>query len=156
MRKKWRQWQILFSWAPKALWTVTAAPKLKLLAPWKESYGKTGQCIIKQRHYFADKGPYTQSYGFSSSHVLMWELDNKEGYNSSVSYSVMSDSLWPYEQPIRLLCPRGSPGKNTGVDCHSLLQRIFPTQGSNQGLLDIADRFFTIWATGKQLRSDAF
>ena len=33
--------------------------------------------IIKQRHYFANQGPYSQSYGFSSSHVWMWELDNK-------------------------------------------------------------------------------
>ena len=36
--------------------------------------------IKKQRHYFADKGPYSQSYGFSSSHVWMWELDHKEGW----------------------------------------------------------------------------
>ena len=36
------------------------------------------QHIRKQRHYFADKGPYSQSYGFSSSHVWMWELDYKE------------------------------------------------------------------------------
>ena len=35
---------------------------------------------LKQRHYFADKGPYSQSYGFSSSHVLMWELDYKENW----------------------------------------------------------------------------
>ena len=34
--------------------------------------------ILKSRHYFADKGPYSQSYGFSSSHVWMWELDHKE------------------------------------------------------------------------------
>ena len=37
--------------------------------------------------------------------------------------------------PTRLLCPRNSPGKNTGVDCHSLLQRNFPTQGSSPGFL---------------------
>ena len=36
------------------------------------------QHIKKQRHYFADKGPYSQSYGFFSSHVQMWELDHKE------------------------------------------------------------------------------
>ena len=54
----------------------------------------------------------------------------------SVSHSVLSDSLQPHGLwPARLLCPWGSPGKNTGVDCHSLLQRIFPTQGSNPGLL---------------------
>ena len=39
---------------------------------------KTRQHIKKQRHYYADKGPYSQSYGFSSSHVWMWELDHKE------------------------------------------------------------------------------
>ena len=53
-----------------------------------------------------------------------------------VSHSVMSDSLWPHKrQPARLLCPWNPPGKNTEVDCHSLLQRIFPTQGLNPGLL---------------------
>ena len=34
--------------------------------------------ILKSRHYFADKVPSSQSYGFSSSHVWMWELDHKE------------------------------------------------------------------------------
>ena len=38
------------------------------------------QCIKKQRHHFADKGPYSQSYGFSSSHVWMWELNYKVGW----------------------------------------------------------------------------
>ena len=41
---------------------------------------KPRQYIKKQRHHFADKGPYSQSYGFSSSHVQMWELDHKEGW----------------------------------------------------------------------------
>ena len=41
---------------------------------------KPRQHIKKQRHHFADKGPYSQSYGFSSSHVQMWELDHKEGW----------------------------------------------------------------------------
>ena len=38
------------------------------------------QCIKKQRHHFANKGPYSQSYGLSSSHMQMWELDRKEGW----------------------------------------------------------------------------
>ena len=59
--KKWKQWQILFSWAPKSLWTVTAAMKLKMLAPWKESYDKPRQCVKKQRHHFANKGPFLDS-----------------------------------------------------------------------------------------------
>ena len=44
------------------------------LASWKKSYDKPRQHIKKQRYYFADKGPSSQSYGFSSSHVWMWEL----------------------------------------------------------------------------------
>ena len=51
-----------------------------MLAPWKKSYDKPRQHIKKQRHHFASKGPYSQSYGFSSSHVRMWELDYKEGW----------------------------------------------------------------------------
>ena len=45
--------------------------EIKMLAPWKKSYDKPRQHIKKQRHYFADKGPYSQSYGVSSSHVWM-------------------------------------------------------------------------------------
>ena len=55
-------------------------PNLKTLAPWKKNYDQPRQYIKKQRHYFADKGPYSQSYGFSSSHVRMWELDQKESW----------------------------------------------------------------------------
>ena len=50
------------------------------LAPWKKSYDKPRQCIKMQRHYFADKGPSSQIYGFSSSHVWMWELDHEVGW----------------------------------------------------------------------------
>ena len=49
-----------------------------MLTPWKESYDQPRQHIKKQRHYFANKGPSSQGYGFSSSHVWMWELDYKE------------------------------------------------------------------------------
>ena len=45
--------------------------KIKILATWKKSYDKTRQHIKKPRHHFANKGPYCQSYGFSSSHVQM-------------------------------------------------------------------------------------
>ena len=54
--------------------------EIKTLTPWKESYDKRRQHIKKQRHYFANKGPSSQSYGFSSSHVYMWELDYKESW----------------------------------------------------------------------------
>ena len=48
-----------------------------MLTPSKESYGQLRQHIKKQRHYFDDKGPSSQSYGVSSSHIWMWELDYK-------------------------------------------------------------------------------
>ena len=55
-------------------------PWLKTPAPWKKSYGKPRQCIKKQRPYFSDKGPSSQSCGFSSSHIWLWELDHKESW----------------------------------------------------------------------------
>ena len=69
-----------FSWAPKSLQMVTAAMKLKDSCSLEEKLWQTRQCIKKQRHYFADKDPSSQSYGFSSSHIWVWELDHKEGW----------------------------------------------------------------------------
>ena len=51
-----------------------------MLAPWKKSYDQPRQHIKKQRHYFANKGPSSQSYGFSSGHIWMWELNYKESW----------------------------------------------------------------------------
>ena len=51
-----------------------------MVVSWKKSYDKPRQHIKNQRHHFADKGPYSQSYSFSSSHIWMWELDHKEGW----------------------------------------------------------------------------
>ena len=53
---------------------------INTLAPWKKSYDQPRQHIKKQRHYFANKGPSNQSYGFSSSHVWMWQLGYKESW----------------------------------------------------------------------------
>ena len=53
---------------------------LKTFAPWKKSYDKHKPQIKKQKQHFANKGPSSQSYGFSSRHVWMWELDHKEGW----------------------------------------------------------------------------
>ena len=51
-----------------------------MLAPWKKSYDEPRQRIKKQRHYFANKGPYSQNYGFSSSHIQIWELGHNESW----------------------------------------------------------------------------
>ena len=64
----------------KLLQMVAAAMKLKYACSWKKSYDQPRQHMKKQRHYFANKGPFGQGYGFSSSHVWMWELDYKESW----------------------------------------------------------------------------
>ena len=50
------------------------------LASWKKSYDQPRQYIEKQRHYFANKGPSSQSFGFSSSHVWIWKLNYKQSW----------------------------------------------------------------------------
>ena len=71
-------WQILFSWARKSRWMVTAAMKLRRLLLERKAITNPDKCIKKQRHHFANKGLYSQSYGFSSSHAQMWQLNHKE------------------------------------------------------------------------------
>ena len=53
--------------------------EIKTIAPCKKNYDKSRQCIKKQRYHFANRGLYSQSYGFSSNHVWMWQLDPKDG-----------------------------------------------------------------------------
>ena len=68
------------------------------------------------------------------------------------SCSVVSNPLQPYGlQPARLLCPWDFPGNNTGVGCHFLLQGIFPTQGSNPGLLHCRQMLLPSEPPGKSL-----
>ena len=66
--------------ASKSLQMVTVAMKLKDAYSLEESYHQLRQHIKKQRHYFANKGPSSQGYDFSSSHVWMWELAYKESW----------------------------------------------------------------------------
>ena len=54
-------------------------PWYQKTASWQESYDKPRQCVEKQRHYSANKGPYSQVYGLLSGHIQLWELDCKEG-----------------------------------------------------------------------------
>ena len=75
-----KQCQTSFLGAPKPLQMVIAAVKLKDAYSLKESYDQPRQHIKKQRHYFANKGPSSEGYGFSSSHVWIWDLDYKESW----------------------------------------------------------------------------
>ena len=67
--KHWKQWQILFFGAQKSLQMVTAAMKLKDSCSLEEKLEQPREHIKKQRLYFAHKGPFSQIYDFSSSHV---------------------------------------------------------------------------------------
>ena len=84
-----------------------------MLAPWKKSYDKPRQHIKKQRHYFTDKGLYSQSYVFSSSHVWIWELDHKEGWvpNNWCFWTVVLEKTLksPLDcKEIKLIHPKGN------------------------------------------------
>ena len=70
-----------------------AAMKLKDAYSLEESYDRPTQHIKKQRHYFADKGPSSQSYGFSSSHAWMCELDHNNAFE-----------LWCWRRLLRVPC----------------------------------------------------
>ena len=80
MGKQWKQWQTLFWGAPKSLQMVTAGMKIKNACSLEEKLWQPRQHIKKQRHYFADRVLSSQSYGFSSSNVWMWESDHKESW----------------------------------------------------------------------------
>ena len=89
-------------------------------------------------HLWVEKiGPYNQ----------LTEKEKTPTYLRNVLYlhSVMLDSLQPHGlEPVRLLCPWDSLGKNNGVDCHALLQGIFLTQGLNPGLLHCKQVLFCL------------
>ena len=78
MGKQWKQWETLFSWGSKITPVGDCSREIKrCLLLGKKAMIKR---IKKQRHYFANKGLSSQSYGFSSGHVWMWELNYKESW----------------------------------------------------------------------------
>jgi len=84
MGKQWKQCQTLFFWAPKSLQMVTAAMKLKDAYSLEGKLWPTWIAYSKQRHYFVNKGPSSQGYGFFSGHVWMWELDCEESWGPKI------------------------------------------------------------------------
>ena len=74
------QCQILYLWAPESLWMVTVAMKSKRCLAWKKSSDKSRPHSNKPRYHFANKGPYSQSCGFSNSQALLSELAHDEGW----------------------------------------------------------------------------
>ena len=99
-----------------------------MLAFWKKSYEQPRQHIKKQRHHFADKGPYSQSYGFSSGHVWMWELDHKR----RLSTKELKPSNW---------CQRRSPW-TARRSSQSILEKINPEYLSEGLMLKLKLQYF--------------
>ena len=95
----------------------------KTLAPWKRSYDKPRQHAKKQRHYFANKGPSSQSYDFSSSHVWMWELDIKKAECRRID----TFELWCWRRLLRVLWTAKKSNQ-------SILKKISP-EYSLEGLM---------------------
>ena len=69
-----------------------------MLAPWKKSYDQSRQCIKNQTHYFANKSPFSQSYGFSNSYVWMWVLD----YEKSLAMKNWWFELWCWRTLLKV------------------------------------------------------
>ena len=102
-----------------------------MLAPWKESYDQTRQHIKKQRHSFANKGPSSQSYGFPSSHVWMWELDYKE------SWVPKNWCCWTVVLEKTLRIPWTARGSN-----QSILKEISPGRSLEGMMLKLKLQYF--------------
>ena len=114
MGKQWKQWKTLFWGGSKITADGDCSHEIKkTLAPWKKSYDQPRQHIKKQRYYFANKDLYSQSYGFSSSHVWMWELDHKESWALKnwcfwiVVLEKTLESPWDCKE-IKLVNPKGN------------------------------------------------
>ena len=95
MGKQWKQWQTLFYWSPRSLQIMTAAMKLRRFLV--EKVDRHRHHIKKQRYHFSDKGLYSQSYGFSSIHVL-WESYHREGWALKINVF----ELWCWRRLLRV------------------------------------------------------
>ena len=110
----------------------------KTLTPWKKLYDQPRQHIKKQRHYFAIKGSSSQSYGFCSSHVWMWELDYKE------TWAPKNDAfeLWCWRRLLRVPWTARRPNQ-------SILKKISPEYSLDRLMLKLKLQYFShlMWRT---------
>ena len=103
--------------------------------------------ILKNRdHHFADKGPYSQSYGFSSSHAQMWELDHKE------SWAPKNWCFWTVVLEKTLESPLDSKESN-----QSILKEIIPEHSLEGLMLKLKLQYFghLMWRTDTLEKIDA-
>ena len=109
-----------------------------MLSPWKKSYDKPRQHIRKQRHYFSNKGPSSQSCGFSSSYVWMWELILKKAGHQRID----AFELWCWRRLLRV--PWTTRRSN-----QSILKEISPEYSLEGLMLKLKLQYFghLMWRT---------
>ena len=126
MEKQWKQWQTLFSCTPNSA-DGDYSHEIKRLAPWKKSYDKPRQHIKKQRHYFAKKGPSSQGYSFSISHI--WTLQKAECWRTDAF------ELWCWRRLLRV--PWTARRSN-----QSILKEISPEYSLEGLMLKLKPQYF--------------
>ena len=90
--------------------------------------------ILEQTHYFADKGPFSQSYGFSSSHVWMWQSDHKKAEH----WRIDALKLWCWRRLLRV--PWTARRSN-----QSILKEVSPEYSLERLMLKLKLQYFAIW-----------
>ena len=123
MGEQWKQCQTLVLGLQNHCRWWLQPGNWKMLTPWKESYDQLRQHIKKQRHYFANNGLSSQGYGFSSSHVRIWELDLKKAEHRRID----AFELWWWRRLLRV--PWTARNSN-----QSILKEISP-ECSLEGLM---------------------
>ena len=99
MGEKWKEWQILFSLGSKINADGDLSHEIKrCLLHGRKVMSNLDSVLKKQRHHFADKGLYSQSYDFSSSDVQTWELDHKESWAPKID----DFELWCWRRLFRV------------------------------------------------------
>ena len=109
-----------------------------MLTPWKESCDQPRQRIKKQRHYFVNKGPSSQSCGFSSGHGWMWELDYKESWTPKNwgFWTVMLEKTPESPLNFREIKPVNPKGNHSWIfigrtDVEAIAPILWPTDAKN-------------------------
>ena len=105
--------------------------KLKDACSLQERYDKLRQCIKKQRHHFANKGPSSQNYGFSSTHIQMWELTIKKAEH----WIIDAFKLWCWRRLLRV--PWTARRSN-----RSILKKINPEYSLEGLMLKLKFQYF--------------
>ena len=102
-----------------------------MLSLWKENYDKSRQWIKKQTHHFVDQSPYSQSYGFSSSHVWMWDLDHR---------GLVSKNWW-----IQIVVLEKTLENPARISNQSILKDIIPLYSLEGLMLKLKLQFLATW-----------